>query len=890
MLSVAPSAPPAEGEPYFPPAPAGLSPLLARYTTTIPPNVAAALIQAYSRPGQVVVDPFCRSSAVLDEAVRAGRRTVLADANPINAFITRTFLALPDPPTLSAALTRLSHSPKGETSLATHILSLYATTCSQCHQEVIAQVFFWSRAASQLTDKQFYCPQCRQIRLEPATEADRAKVAGFDTNRFPYWFVWERLSPLSPAAEILAQRLLALYTPRNLYALVTLILRIEDLFPDPTLQHPLKLLVLECLDLGNNLVRLAPNRSGALPEVTGEAEKPTAPVSLRPVVSPTNSDRRESGRLTPPAQPAELNVWHSLEAAAGRLLAWLTAGESQRRFRLTTAREVTLPGGPWGTLGPPVAVETQTAHQLGEGLPPNSVSLVLAVPPALRPGPWSYLSYLWSGWLLGRGAAQAFPLDRLLHPPDLDRYASALAGGLRSLSRALIPDGRVILTLTTGNLDWVGGVILGGSWAGLELTSISYSPAAVSSAAPALAGSPGTCYLHFHRPESPPSPPKIADPERLLSRTILNAALSILKQRGEPCRFHWLWLAALHTLARQGLLSLLIPAREPPRPAAAESARPAPSPPAGLLPPAMVRLNRLMNETFTRALKKDLVFLDEDNADEQAANPDSLAGRRGVWWLARPGGSEEPLTERLEQAIYNILSTSPLVSLSGITQVVYRTFPGLLTPEPGWIDLILASYAEPVSTAHWQLRDEDALEIRQRQRVLMIRLLVNLGHKFGYQVTLSREEQRRPLSAHETLGSLLSLSERYTNMGDLWDNKEKETNGTPDVAWFRGGLGVALFYVDWMTRLYRPVVTQAVSAPHIERFLVVPGARAGLIRARLERSSLLRQAYQRDRWQFLKFERLRELGQREDADEALLRRYAGLEAEVEQFGTQLTLL
>lgn len=881
-----PSVTPAEGEPYFPPAPAGLSPLLARYTTAIPPNVAAALIQAYSRPGQVVVDPFCRGSAVLDEAVRAGRRAVLADANPINTFITRAFLALPDSATLSAALTRLNHSPKGETSLATHILSLYTTHCSQCQQEVVAQVFFWSRATNQLTEKQFYCPQCRQTRLEPATEADRTKAAGFDTNRFPYWFVWERLAPPSTVAETLVQRLLALYTPRNLYALVTLVLRIEDLFPDPALQQPLKLLVLECLDLGNKLVRLAPNRPESLLGVVEETKKPAMPVSLRPVASPTSSDHRESGGLTPPAQLIELNIWHSLEAATGRLLAWLSAGESQRRFRLTTAREVTLPEVPWGTLGPPVAVETQTAHQLGEGLSPNSVSLVLAVPPSLRPGQWSYLSYLWSGWLLGKGAAQGFPLERLLHPPDLDRYALALAGGLRSLSRVLLPDGRIILTLTTGNLHWVGSTILGGCWADLELSSISYSPTAVSSAAPALAGSPGTCYLHFRRPASPPAPPKTADPERLLTRTILNAALSILKQRGEPCRFHWLWLAALHALARQGLLSLLLPVREPPRPATTEPALPSLSPPVELPPPAMVRLNRLMTETLTRALKKDLVFLDEDHTSD---TPESLAERRGVWWLARPIGSEEPLTERLEQTIYNIVSTSPLVTLSGVTQVIYRRFPGLLTPEPGWIDLILASYAEPVSTTHWQLRDEDDLAIRQRQRVLMIQLLVRLGHQFGHQVTLSREEQRRPLSAHETLGGLLSLSERYANMSDLLGARE-EVNGGPDVVWFRDGVGGALFYVDWMARLYRPVVRQAVSAPHIERFLVMPGARAGLIRARLERSALLRQAYQCDHWQVLKFERLRELGQREDADEAMLRRYTGLEPEVEQLGTQLPLL
>ncbi|MFH1104800.1 MAG: DNA methyltransferase, partial [Actinomycetota bacterium] len=60
-----------------------------RYPARFPPKFAAAAVQAFTRPGDLVLDPFVGGGTTLVEAVRLGRRAVGADINPIAVFVSR---------------------------------------------------------------------------------------------------------------------------------------------------------------------------------------------------------------------------------------------------------------------------------------------------------------------------------------------------------------------------------------------------------------------------------------------------------------------------------------------------------------------------------------------------------------------------------------------------------------------------------------------------------------------------------------------------------------------------------------------------------------------------------------------------------------------------------
>jgi SAM-dependent methyltransferase len=59
------------------------------YAGRMHPTIARGAIEAYSKPGDTVVDPFCGSGTVLVEAQAAGRASVGVDASPLATAIAR---------------------------------------------------------------------------------------------------------------------------------------------------------------------------------------------------------------------------------------------------------------------------------------------------------------------------------------------------------------------------------------------------------------------------------------------------------------------------------------------------------------------------------------------------------------------------------------------------------------------------------------------------------------------------------------------------------------------------------------------------------------------------------------------------------------------------------
>ena len=54
------------------------------------PSIARGVIARFSRPGDLVVDPFCGSGTVLVEAMASGRAAIGVDASPLGVAIAET--------------------------------------------------------------------------------------------------------------------------------------------------------------------------------------------------------------------------------------------------------------------------------------------------------------------------------------------------------------------------------------------------------------------------------------------------------------------------------------------------------------------------------------------------------------------------------------------------------------------------------------------------------------------------------------------------------------------------------------------------------------------------------------------------------------------------------
>jgi DNA modification methylase len=116
------------------------------YHTKVPPEGIVPFIERYSRPGDVVLDPFCGSGMTGVAAASAGRRAVLVDLSPAATFIASNYVARPDADRLREEAERVVAA------VADEIAPLYVTRCRACGGAATLTMTVWS--------DRFACPEC----------------------------------------------------------------------------------------------------------------------------------------------------------------------------------------------------------------------------------------------------------------------------------------------------------------------------------------------------------------------------------------------------------------------------------------------------------------------------------------------------------------------------------------------------------------------------------------------------------------------------------------------------------------------------------------------------------------------------------------------------------
>lgn len=99
-----------------------------RYFARRPYNLFAELIEHFTQPGDLVVDPFMGGGVTLVEGTERSRRVIGFDTNPLAGFVTRTELLPLDVEAYAAAVQRVTENFMLSTT------SLYETSCRKCTQ------------------------------------------------------------------------------------------------------------------------------------------------------------------------------------------------------------------------------------------------------------------------------------------------------------------------------------------------------------------------------------------------------------------------------------------------------------------------------------------------------------------------------------------------------------------------------------------------------------------------------------------------------------------------------------------------------------------------------------------------------------------------------------
>jgi len=119
-----------------------------RYFARRPHNVFYELIQHYCDENSIVLDLFMGGGVTVIESLRAKRKVVGVDLNPLATFVTKMSVVDCDPTKITSYYEQVRHIVENK------INSLYSSNCSKCDKENIIEWFGW--------DVVLHCNKCKK--------------------------------------------------------------------------------------------------------------------------------------------------------------------------------------------------------------------------------------------------------------------------------------------------------------------------------------------------------------------------------------------------------------------------------------------------------------------------------------------------------------------------------------------------------------------------------------------------------------------------------------------------------------------------------------------------------------------------------------------------------
>jgi hypothetical protein len=910
--------------------------LLERHRPSPADNVLDAELAAFAAPGDTVLDPWAGTGSVARRAVGHGMRAVAADASPFSQLAAIAFLNAPDPSVLDAAFAQLAGSRRVDVPLRQHIEELYASRCGACRRPVVVDQFIWPRDGDAPGRKIYRCAACdasvggAEERAAPVDEVDLAKLgiergerppvpisdegeelppapvgltetesgqaepggiepgspeeeaplgeaggppepppraadppsglgerprfastvrpdplpvaAAEGIRHSPQYLELRDRFPVLDGRDELVTELLDLYTPRNLYALHAIGSKIDSELRDAGTVAVMRLALAACL-LPASRLNGYPGRVASLRIAAGHVRQPAS------------------------RHQREVNVWRAFEQAFADVRAAIGALPRDRQEARFAAD--------YGELGGMGAANVlwlrSRAAVVGQYVPAEGIDLVLSAPP-VSPGidELSY-EYLATSWVLGREAAETLRLEPIFgggtQGPGAE--ATALRHGLASAVGALKPGGWCSLILDGSDTDRLLATALAAVAAGLEVVDVIHRESGRLGDGVAL---------HLRKPSAEdrlrqavtPSPLRLGVerghltyPE--LASAIERAATGLLRDRGEPAGLLRVVAAIVAELGDSGLLRRLAAARAPDDEESHEDRIEGGGP---------QLLSSLVHEELWRDDHPTLVRIGDES--------------RPSWWLREPELAERPLADRVEWAVWSILSTAGRIDETGFFERIYRLFPRLQAPDEELVRACLAAYVAPGELGSLGTSDDAAARTEDHART--IATLVDYAHRLGLKAWVASREHNRAFEGRP-LAERLTDEERRVYL-PLVIRAPGEALAAVDAIWYVRGRLAFLFEVEWTAMVGDAVLGRGREIPVGEqqaRFLVIPAERSELLRLKLERSPWLRAEMERQNWHVLKWQHLDTLAARTGARLEWLEPVLGLDPLIERGGEQLTM-
>ncbi len=504
-----------KGEPFITGKPVDKSGLLSRFLPPIPEGIALKWAKDNLETGSWILDPFGTSPEFTLELAQSGLRVLIAANNPIARFLLELGANPPGEEEFRSALAELASARVAEERLEIHLQQLYRSICSQCGQPVIAKAFIWDWEADAPYGKIYECSHCGESGEHPVVQSDIDLAHSFSSSPLQRMRVLERITPPGDSERANVEEALSVYLPRAIYALVTLVNRLDSLLVSSSLESPDELirhkcliaLVLSALDGGNNLWSYPSGR-------------------LRPK------------QLSSSPQFIERNIWSVLEEAVA------TLASDRKEIQLSVYPDV--PDDSGGI----ILYEGRLRDLVEDLLNPNSgnridFQAVATVIPRHNQAFWT-LSALWAGWIWGVDGIGSYRSVLHRRRYDWSWHCRALNLAFRSVAELIVSNLPMFGLIAEVESSFLSATIIASEQAGFLLKGI------------ALRVDAKLAQLHWeYSPETQkPYQISVANFDISLQKDlIVSQAIEQIKKRSEPIPYLISYTAALLAIAENHFIT-----------------------------------------------------------------------------------------------------------------------------------------------------------------------------------------------------------------------------------------------------------------------------------------------------------------------------------------------
>lgn len=742
-----------------------------KYWGKKPHNIWRQYIAAYTPPDGVVLDPFCGSMISALEAVRAGRRAIAFDLNPLSEFFLETYTSRFDAKALQGAVDGiLAEVGEDET-----YLKMFTTKVDGAERRVVC--YKWDGGKMyEVGAEEIVPPHTRgspKRFLKTPDAEDESKARAMAEMDIPYWHPEGRFPSSCSAAFIDCiggDSFAYLWTRRNLFVLAKIFSLILA-HPGANVKQQLLSGFVQTVHLCSRMcVPRNPGANRAFSTSWGRSAYLCA--SRQMEMNPLHVFK--SSCL------GKQSVQSCLEGARdyfNKAPVIARVGESARKKQLTGGFDIK-----YGAVD---------VNNLEDYVPADSVDFVMTDPPYGGLVQYLDLSLVWLCWLQRYDARFKPNHNSEITIKDdnitFDEYSRRFTGAMRQIFRILKKDATAVFTFHNKEIGIWNAFLRAIGDSGFEVRRVIHQVNRRSGES-AVSNPYGTSASDFYI-QCVKRKKAVSAGGRNYADFVVASAIRLLAERQEPTPFQILHDGLLAEVSQHGYL--------------------------------LSALERRIEDVLKSKIGEVFVCEKTGQGAQKAGD---------LWYLASPDKHIQypdlPLQNRVEEVIIALLRRKTSVTFDEVLGEIYTHFINGLTPDVRQLMPLLNKYAIR-SAGRWKSNLAANGEAGEHTRQLS--LLARTGKDMGFKVFVGKREQPERLGGNKRLKDLAD----FTALPKLLDTGKQEAVKRlemVDMLWLQEAAGNAYSIAaalevenstDFVAAINR--ASNAGNAP--EKYMVIPEAR-----------------------------------------------------------------